>query len=387
MSTASQRLDRIESQLASLQRSRARWRMASLALLSLGAASVLAGLVARPEAETLRASRLEIVDADGKVTALLTSNEFGGQMDLWAAGGANVIRMGAAESGGDLNMWNTAGQPVAGLYASSGGGRMEVSRGNGELAAYLEATADGSDLAMSRAGSEQAAARFRVNKDRSDALLARAEDQAVLLFGVTPKGAALSILGEKDREVVYLGGDESRSGMLRLADAKGSTMVEAGVGDHGGEVMARSAQGQGGLMMGNVEKGGFVEARNTDGKAVGSLTVRDNSGGQCSVSTASGQMAVLLDQGKEESGTVQIFSGSNRLAGLGGSATGGVLNLFNLKGKAVVRAGTAVDGAAGLVTVQNADNQPVVVLSSEPRPEVSVFTPDQKKKRVISAPE
>jgi hypothetical protein len=240
---------------------------------------------------------------------------------------------------------------------------------------------------MSRAGSEQAAARFRVNKDRSDALLARAEDHSVLLFGVTPKGAALSILGEKDREVVYLGGDETRAGMLRLADAKGSTMVEAGVGDHGGEIMARNATGQGGLMLGNVEKGGFVEARNADGKAVGSLTVRDNAGGQCSVSTASGQMAVLLDQGKEESGTVQIYSGSNRLAGLGGSATGGVLNLFNLKGRAVVRAGTAVDGAAGLITVQNSENQPVVVLSSEPKPEVAVFTPDQKKKRVISAPE
>jgi hypothetical protein len=387
MSTTNQRLDRIELQLATLQRSRARWRTAALGLLAAAAVSVLAGLVSRPEAETVRASRLEIVDDDGKVTALLTSNESGGQLDIWATGGANVIRMGAAESGGDLNMWNSAGQPVTGLYSSSSGGRLEVSRGNGELAAYLEATADGSDLAMSRAGSEQAAARFRVNKDRSDALLARAEDQSVLLFGVTPKGAALSILGEKDREVVYLGGDETRAGMLRLADAKGSTMVEAGVGDHGGEIMARNATGQGGLMLGNVEKGGFVEARNADGKAVGSLTVRDNAGGQCSVSTASGQMAVLLDQGKEESGTVQIYSGSNRLAGLGGSATGGVLNLFNLKGRAVVRAGTAVDGAAGLITVQNSENQPVVVLSSEPKPEVAVFTPDQKKKRVISAPE
>lgn len=387
MSTTNQRLDRIELQLATLQRSRARWRTAALGLLAAAAVSVLAGLVSRPEAETVRASRLEIVDDDGKVTALLTSNESGGQLDIWATGGANVIRMGAAESGGDLNMWNSAGQPVTGLYSSSSGGRLEVSRGNGELAAYLEATADGSDLAMSRAGSEQAAARFRVNKDRSDALLARAEDQSVLLFGVTPKGAAVSILGEKDREVVYLGGDETRAGMLRLADAKGSTMVEAGVGDHGGEIMARNATGQGGLMLGNVEKGGFVEARNADGKAVGSLTVRDNAGGQCSVSTASGQMAVLLDQGKEESGTVQIYSGSNRLAGLGGSATGGVLNLFNLKGRAVVRAGTAVDGAAGLITVQNSENQPVVVLSSEPKPEVAVFTPDQKKKRVISAPE
>ena len=101
MSTTNQRLDRIELQLATLQRSRARWRTAALGLLAAAAVSVLVGLVSRPEAETVRASRLEIVDDDGKVTALLTSNESGGQLDIWATGGANVIRMGAAESGGE----------------------------------------------------------------------------------------------------------------------------------------------------------------------------------------------------------------------------------------------------------------------------------------------
>lgn len=387
MPTTTERLDRIELELASLRRSRARWRLVAMAAGSLGAISVLAGLVAQPVAEAIRASRLEIVDADGKVTALLSSSESGGQLDIWAKGGANVIRMAAAESGGDLNMWNSAGKPVAGFYASSGGGRLEVSRGDGELAAYLEATPDGSDLAMSRAGSEQAAARFRVNKDRSDALLARAEEQAVLLFGVTPKGAALSILGEKDREVVYLGGDEARAGMLRLGDAKGTTMVEAGVGDQGGELMAKGATGQGGVMMGNGEKGGFVRTDNADGKTVASLAVRDNAGGQCSISTASGQVAVLMDQGKEENGTLQIFSGSNRLVGLGGTPTGGVMNLFNLKGRSIVRAGAAKDGTAGSVTLHNTDGKEVVVIASEPTPEVAVFSPDMQKKRVIMAPD
>jgi hypothetical protein len=114
--------------------------------------------------------------------------------------------------------------------------------------------------------------------------------------------------------------------------------------------------------------------------------VRDNAGGQCSVSTASGQMAVLLDQGKEESGTVQVYAGPNRVAALGGSATGGLLNLFNLKGKAVFVAGSAADGTGGLFSIRTGDGTQVVRGSAEPEPEVAVYSDDGKQKRVISAP-
>ncbi len=381
-----ERLNRIELELNLLRRSRAKWRAASLIAAATIAIGFLAGLATLPMAEVIRASRIELVDADGKVTALLSTSDQGGQLDIWGKGGANVARLAAAESGGDLSMWNTQGKPVVGMYASAGGGRFEVSRGNGELSAYFEATPEGSDLAMSRAGSEQAAARLRVTKDRSDALLARSEQNSVLLFGVTPKGGAVSILGENDREVAYFGGDQNQAGMLRLADKNGASMLEAGVGDHGGEMVAHSTHGQAASVLGNTEKGGFIEGRNPDGKAVASLSVQENGGGRISVGTASGQIAALMDQGKEESGTVQIYAGPNRTAALGGSATGGLLNLFNLQGKAVVVAGTATDGTGGVVSIRNGEGVQLIKSSAEPTPEVSVYSPDGAKKRVLAAP-
>jgi len=380
------RLNQIEIEITLLRRSNIRWRITTATLGACAVIAMFAGMVAEPLAGMVRASRIELVDAEGKVALLLSATDQGGQMDIWSKNGANIARLAASESGGDLSMWNTAGKPVAGVYANSTGGRMEVSRGDGELAGYLEATAEGSDLALSRAGSEQAAARLRVNKDRSDALLAKAENNSVLIFGVTPKGAAVSILGDKDREIAYLGSDQEHAGMLRLANAAGSSMLEAGVGEHGGELLAKNTSGQAAAVLGNTDKGGFMEARNSDGKSVASLSVQDNGGGRAVVGTASGQVAALMDQGKEESGTVQVFAGPNRMAAVGGSATGGLLNLFNMKGKAVVVAGSASDGTGGLVSIRTGDGAQVVRASAEPTPEVAVYSPDGEKKRVISAP-
>jgi hypothetical protein len=164
-------------------------------------------------------------------------------------------------------------------------------------------------------------------------------------------------------------------------------MVEAGVGDQGGELMVRHAAGQGASVLGNNERGGFIEARNIDGKGVASMGVQENGGGRASVSTAGGQMAAVMDQGKDESGTVQIYAGGARLAALGGSGTGGLLNLFNLAGKAVVMAGTPSDGRAGMVSVNNENGSPAVTASALPDPEMTVFSSDQMRKRVITPPQ
>ena len=386
MTSTHDRLDRIELELATLRRSHARWRATAMAAIALASVGVLTGLAADPITKLIRASRIELVDDNGKVSVALSASEQGGQIDIWAKGGANVGRLAASESGGDLSLWNTAGKPVTGVYASSGGGRIEVSRGDGELAGYLEATADGSDLVLHRAGSERPAARLGVNKDGSEARLAKADTNTFMMFGVTPKGSGVSIVGQNDAEVAYFGSDQNRAGMLRLGNAAGSTMLEAGVGDHGGELLARNTTGQGGALIGNGDNGGFMDMRNGDGKAVASLAVQPNGGGVASVCYASGQVAALMDQGKDESGTVQVFAGANRMAALGGSKTGGLLNLFNMKGKAVFVAGSASDGTGGILSVRSGDGTQVVRASAEPAPEVAVYSNDGQQKRVISAP-
>jgi hypothetical protein len=114
--------------------------------------------------------------------------------------------------------------------------------------------------------------------------------------------------------------------------------------------------------------------------------VQDNNGGRVAADTATGQIAAFMDQGKEESGTVQVYAGPNRVAALGGSATGGLLNLFNLKGKAVFVAGSAADGTGGLFSIRTGEGTQVVRASAEPEPEIAVYSDDGKQKRVISAP-
>mgnify|MGYP003342027084 CR=1 FL=1 len=128
------RLARLELEVQSLRRGQARWRRATLMVGALAVLGTLAGFAADSVVDVLRARRLEIVGNDGRVSVLLSAAEQGGQLDVWAKGGANVARLAAAESGGDLSLWNTAGKAAAGVYASSGGGRLEGSRGNGELA-------------------------------------------------------------------------------------------------------------------------------------------------------------------------------------------------------------------------------------------------------------
>lgn len=402
------RLARLESEVTSLRRSQARWRRTTLAVGAIAVLGTMAGLAADGIADVLRARSVEIVGADGKVAIRLNAAEQGGQLDIWANGGANVARLAAAESGGDLSLWNTAGKAAAGVYAHAGGGRLEVSRGDGQLAGYLEATPEGSDLAMSRTGSETAATRFRVKKDRSEAILAQAEANSVLVFGATTQGAAVTVLGNDDKEIAYLGGDAKKAGMLRLRDAAGASMVESGTGEHGGELMVRANGGkpaavlgtgdQGGFVeshgkegqlaarLGSGERGGAVEALNADGKTVASLAVQDNNGGRVAACTATGQIVAFMDQGKDESGTLQLYAGPNRVAAIGGSATGGLMNLFNLKGKAVFIAGAAADGPGGAFSLQTDDGTRTVRARAEPVPEISATTADGKRRSVVTPP-
>ncbi|MCE9620461.1 MAG: hypothetical protein K8R92_11230 [Planctomycetes bacterium] len=387
MSNIETRLEQLELQLHLVRKQRRLERRIGAAVAAILGAATLAGFARPMTPEVIQASRLEILDAEGKISCLLSSSPSGGQLDVWAKGGANVARLSSSESGGDLALWNTAGKPVAGLFANSTGGRVEVTRGDGQIAAFLEATKDGSNFTLTRSGSEDSALQLMVAADRSEGLLNRPNGKPALRFGVNEKGAAFSVVGDSSKEVAYLGSDTKQAGLLRLAGADGATAMEGGVGDGGGELAIRENNGAGGCVLGNVAgHGGFAEIRNHDGKAAVSLEVQENLGGRATVRTAVGQIAALMDQGKDESGTVQIYAGATRVAALGGGSTGGLLNLFNMKGKAVVVAGAASDADGGLISLRNASGQQTIRAAAEPSGEVASYSSDGTRKRVLSAP-
>ena len=381
------RLEQLEQQLQLITCQGRRERRIGLACALVLGSAALVGFTRAPQPEVIQASRIEILDAQGKISCLLSSTPTGGQLDVWAKGGANIARLSSSESGGDLALWNSAGKPVAGIFANSTGGRIEVTRGNGQIAAFLEATKDGSDFVLTRSGSEESSMQFTVNAERSEGLLNRPNGKPALRFGVNEKGAAFSVVGDSEKEVAYLGSDEKQSGLLRIASRDGATALEGGVGDGGGELAVRETNGAGGCIFGNIAaRGGFTEIRNHDGKAAVSFEVQENLGGRATVNTATGQIAALMDQGKEESGTVQIYAGATRVAALGGSSTGGLLNLFNMKGKAVVVAGAASDADGGLFSLRNGSGQQTVRAAAEPNGEVATYSSDRNRKRVLMAP-
>ncbi len=403
------RLEQLEQQLQLITCQGRRERRIGLACALVLGSAALVGFTRAPQPEVIQASRIEILDAQGKISCLLSSTPTGGQLDVWAKGGANIARLSSSESGGDLALWNSAGKPVAGIFANSTGGRVEVTRGDGKIAAFLEATKDGSDFVLTRSGSEDTAMQFSVNAARTEGMVNRANGKQALRFGASDKGAAFSVVGDSEKEIAYVGCDAKSAGMFRIAGTNGTTAVECGVNtnggefrlaetngttavecainDGGGELVVHETNGAGGCIFGNTAaRGGFAEIRNHDGKAAISFEVQENLGGRTTVRTSTGQIAALMDQGKEESGTVQIYAGATRVAALGGGTTGGLLNLFNMKGKAVVVAGAASDAEGGLFSLRNNSGQQTVRAVADPNGEVASYSNDGTSKRVLMAP-
>ena len=387
MTTVETRLEQLEQQLQLIKNQSRRERRIGLSCAVVLGAAALVGFTRAPALDVIQASRLEILDAEGKISCLLSSTPTGGQLDVWAKGGANIARLSSSESGGDLALWNSAGKPVAGLFANSTGGRVEVTRGDGQIAAYLEATKDGSDFVLTRSGSEETSMQFSVNAARSEGIINHANGKQALRFGMSDKGAAFSVVGDSEKEIAYLGSDAKQAGMFRIAGSDGATMIEGGMSDGGGELFVHETNGAGGCVFGNTAaRGGFSEIRNHDGKPAVSFEVQENQGGRVAVRTATGQFAAIMDQGKEESGTVQIYAGATRVAALGGGPTGGLLNLFNMKGKAVVVTGAASDADGGLFSLRNNSGQQTVRAVADPSGEVASYSSDGTRKRVLMAP-
>ncbi|MDP7069945.1 MAG: hypothetical protein QF561_01180 [Phycisphaerales bacterium] len=153
IATLHRRLGQIEADHARLRR-RTRW----LQVGCLTAAGLVVLLAASDitRVDTLRAHRLEIIDADGHVVLAASGRAAGGQLDLWSPDGANLIRMGANQSGGDLAVWNTRGANVAGVWATADGGEFGAWNSNGKRAATMAATPTGGHVAIAeRSGAPQ----------------------------------------------------------------------------------------------------------------------------------------------------------------------------------------------------------------------------------------
>lgn len=190
------------------------------------------------------------------------------------------------------------------------------------------------------------------------------------------------------KEVFFAGDTEDHSGALRLADAAGNQTI-ALTSRGGGGVLVKDGAGNpvASLASAGAGRGGVFEVLNGQGNPALSLDTNATGGGRMVVSTAGGNPAVVADAGNA-GGTVSTYLSDRRVAAMGATETGGVINLLDLNGQVVVSAGMSSDGVGGVVSTRNLRGVSVTRLGVDgvSSGELAVFNSTGTHKKVISAP-
>ncbi len=349
MQSLEERIDRIERSLAAAEGRARRWRRAALALGGALSAGVLGAFASMPqsdlvEAKTLRANRLEIVRADGKVVLLAAENTGAGQLDLWSATGSNTVRLSSPVSGGDLVLFNDQGRMVVGAYANPQGGLIEAFRTDGSPG---------------------------------------------LRAGVSGAGSALSISGPGGKEVLYAGTDRAGAGAVRVADRQGQSAATMLVGPGGGVVETSTRAGLPATVIGAGEKGasGILQVSGPGAKPVCEIDVKEDGAARMLLGATSGATNLVLEASGQDTGLFSCFTGGRRVLAFGSSPVGGQVNLLSADGQTVLVAGPVTDGHGGALSVRGPDGQQVVRCGVDARGdgEVSIYSAGGQRKRVLNA--
>lgn len=164
----------MEDRLSRLERTVRNQRLILLSVLALVA---IFGF--RQGTESIKTNTLEIVNKQGKPSALFYGTEegfegyiygravegaeyrpsikleggrAGGQIDLFDESGVKVMELTRGPDGGAINIYhNDTRQPVASVYASrDGGARIELNAANGSERLYIESTQHSSAMKLSQ---------------------------------------------------------------------------------------------------------------------------------------------------------------------------------------------------------------------------------------------
>ena len=383
------RLDRIESELRDARRDARRWRRAATLL---GGTVALAGLAAAAQAvrveDVVRTKRLEIVGEGEKVVMLAQATDSGGQVDVWSKAGTNVVRLGASADGGDVAVWNAAGKPVGGLFATAIGGRIEIGDAEGTTLATLMRGEEGGAMFLNGSGAQASSLRAEAGAAGSVISMRRADGSVGMLAGIAQGAGVLSMQNDAGKEIFFAGSADDRTGTVRIADAQGNecAALHASEGGHltvkdgaGAVVAAVSSAGAG--------KGGALEVLTSGGATAFLVDTKDGGGGRLMVATPSGAPAVVAESAGE-GGTLSAFMQEKRVAAMGGGKSGGLMNLLDNAGQAIVVAGAAEGADGGAVSVRNGRGTQIgrIGVDTAGAGEVSVYNATATVKKVIEAP-
>lgn len=366
VTSLAQRLDAIETQLTSARRESRRWRAGAIALACIGvSAVVLAAAQSTRTPEVVRARRFEVVDQGDKVVLLAGIGQHGGQLDVWGNSGKNALRLGANPNGGDIAVWNGAEQGIAGMYATADGGRVEAT------------AADGSGAVLRTEGGTPAL------------LIMDAQGNPRIAATTTPASSGISIRSAEGKETAALGATPINGGMIRISQEDGSVAVQAVALPHGGSIGVAARDGSRAALLESPTEssGGTLALFAPGGAETLSLTARAEAGARITLTNNQRMPAAMLEVAANDSAILSFLQGGTRVAGLGGSAAGGLLNLSNASGKGVIIAGAASDADGGAITVRSGAGSTLVRVGVDRigAGEVAVYDGPGTRKRLLSA--
>ena len=369
-STLTLRLQRLESEVAMLQeakRSARTWKF--IAMVCGAAICSLAGIAATQAARTpdvIRSRRFEVVDQNDKVVLLAGIGTTGGQLDIWGNSGTNVVRLGSNADGGDLALWDAAGHGVASMYATAQGGRVEAVMPDGSGSAVLRAEGSGPALAI-----------------------ADAEGRPRIAATLAGTASGLSVRNAGGKELVALGAVEGEGGIVRVSQDDGTVAAQVMALANGGSIGCATRTGSRAALLEptSAESGGTMTLFAPDGSEALSAQARTDIGARVTLFANNKSPAAVFEATADNGAIIAFMQAGTRVAGLGSSATGGILNLGNAQGKSVIVAGAANDADGGALSMRSGGGSQLVRIGVDRigAGEVAVYDGPGTRKRVLSA--
>jgi len=198
------------------------------------------------------------------VALSLAQSETGGQIDLYAADGTNLLRLGTNESGGDMAVWNRDGTSIAGLWSGDDGGVFSL---------------------WNKKGVENA----RVSS------------------GAMTLGSSLAVNNNAGVPVFAVASDDAGDGRIQLVDHAGNLVIDARtIPGVGGAIMLKTVQGKRVVMLAATSDGGSINLMNARGVPVVLASTSNNHGGAITVANERGMSVVNVESDGEQRGAINI---------------------------------------------------------------------------------
>ncbi|MFZ9881895.1 MAG: hypothetical protein ACO3QC_10890 [Phycisphaerales bacterium] len=421
---------RLGAEIGRLRREARTARM--LAGIACGALAL--GLVAmtNPDvARVIQTKRLEIVDDEGRVTMVATSNAQGARLDLWNATGANVARLGSNDTGGDFIVWNGNGQTAFSAYAQKTGGRAEIGSSAGKVAAIVEAGPSGGRMTLSNAagspvvgaGAFEAGGAVRIgDRDNKDAAVLQATSSggSLSIEGATGSTFARLRAGyaggvsdpaakagghrgsasatEAEAVVVALSAAgsarldaPSASASVDVSTSKGERVASLEKSDAGGLFVARTPNDKVLVSAGASSAGaagGVLQVFNGEQNPVFAAAANSEGAGRLALGTSAGVATLVAESGKVDGGSLSLVQGGKRALAVLSTPRGGLLTISGADGTPLVVAGRADDASGGAIVVRSTAGKDLVRVGTDDKGggNVLLFNKDATERKAVAGP-